>query len=148
MELKDHRTHPKKNKKNKAHRKKKKIVHTGGWYHTVYLLPKIKKIKKNVPPVLPSPKYKCQEQSFPHKSRVIIYPNKSEIYARYLLVCKPSYGLELKDHRTHPRKAYKIAVLTIDFLLKRTKGNAIKETDKKKEHENEKTAKRQGKQLR
>ena len=55
------------------------------------------------------------------------------------------------DHRTHPKKKkkkYKIAVLTIDFLLKRTKGNAIKETDKKKEHENEKTAKRQGKQLR
>ena len=47
----------KKNKKKKIKKirliVKKKTVHTGGWYHTVYLLPKIKKIKKMSLPFSP-----------------------------------------------------------------------------------------------
>ena len=39
------------------------------------------------------------------------------------------------------KRGYKIAVVTIDFLLKRTKDNAIKETDQKKNRKTKKLPK-------
>ena len=39
------------------------------------------------------------------------------IYFIYLLVCKPSYGLELGDHRTHPKKKGVAKIATPNFFL-------------------------------